>query len=111
MTVSTKTLTIITVDQRSDSQSQVQLNFNTPATVLDLLNANNISIFQECGGHGTCTTCQFKIRDNNENFSERSDIESERAMERGFLITERLACQTILNGSATIEIKAIQQED
>lgn len=111
MTVSTKTLTIITVDRQSDSQSHSQLNFSTPTTVLELLNANNIGIFQECGGSGTCTTCQFKIIDQVENFSKRSHIESERADERGFLAVERLACQTVLSGSATIEIRAIEKED
>ena len=105
MTVSTKTL-IVTVQQSdSDSESHYELNFDSPNTVLDLLNANNIGIHQECGGFGTCTTCQFEITKGLQHFSQRSEIELERASERNFLDNQRLACQSVIFDSASIKFK------
>ena len=96
MVHSTKTLTII--------GDFPELKFNGPTNVLELLNANNISINQSCGASGTCTTCRFFIRKGPESFSERSEVELERALERGFLKNERLSCQTTISDSAEIEI-------
>ena len=96
MVDSTKTLTIL-------GNSSV-LVFNKPTNVLDLLNANDISMNQSCGANGSCTTCRFFILKGLEFFSDRTEIELERAEERAFLENERLACQTIISDSAEIEI-------
>jgi len=93
---STKTLII--------PQNNVELQFEEPITVLDLLNANDISIDQSCGGFGICTTCRFFILKNPEAFSERNETEQERADERSFEKNERLSCQTEIFGNAEIEI-------
>jgi 2Fe-2S ferredoxin len=93
---STKTLTIL--------ENFVDLQFKEPVLVLDFLNANKISIDQSCGGNGTCTTCRFIVRDGLTSFSQRTETEQERADERNFLATERLACQTTICDSAVIEI-------
>lgn len=96
MVDSTKTLTIFKIFSK--------LEFSTPTNVLDFLNANSISINQSCGGNGACTTCRIFVRKGLEAFSERTELELERAEERDFLINERLACQCIISDSAEIEI-------
>ncbi len=96
MSDSTKTLQIL--------GNSKKIYFSQPQNLLELLNANNISISQSCGANGTCTTCRFFIRENPTAFSTRSEIESERAEERNFLVQERLACQTEIFDSATIEL-------
>ena len=96
MVHSTKTLTI--------SEKFIEIDFKTPSNVLELLNANKISINQSCGGMGTCTTCRFFIRKNKEAFSKRTELGTERAEERSFHDLERLSCQTEVFDSAEIEI-------
>jgi len=65
--------------------------FTNRCNLLDLLNEHKVSINQSCGGHGICTTCRIIIH--NGVTHERSDMERERASERRFLTSERLACQ------------------
>lgn len=96
MSDSTKTLII--------HKNNVELHFEQPIRLLDLLNANGIGINQSCGGYGICTTCRVFVRNGLTSFSERSDIELERAEERGFEQNERLCCQTIVCDNAEIEI-------
>ena len=96
MLVSTKTLTI-----RGQSDT---ISFKASENILDILNANKVSINQSCGASGSCTTCRIIIHSEKERFSERTEIEMERALERGFSENERLACQTKILDSATIEI-------
>lgn len=96
MADSTKTLSIF--------ENNVELQFDKPIRLLDLLNANEIDINQSCGGHGTCTTCRVFVRQGKESFSARTEIELERAEERGFENNERLSCQTIISDNAEIEI-------
>lgn len=93
---STKTLTIL--------NNSEEISFNKKINLLELLNANNISINQSCGGNGSCTTCRFFVRENPQNLSEISELELERRSERNFSKDERLACQTDLLGSVSIEI-------
>lgn len=72
--------------------------------LLDTLNANNVGIYQSCGANGSCTTCRVFILKGLENCSPRTEIEAERAEERGFAENERLACQTQVHGDIEIEI-------
>ncbi|MBC7465485.1 MAG: 2Fe-2S iron-sulfur cluster binding domain-containing protein [Bdellovibrio sp.] len=78
--------------------------FKANENLLDVLNDNKISINQSCGANGSCTTCRVFVRSDESCFSERSEIEIERTEERSFAENERLACQTYLLDSATIEI-------
>lgn len=96
MVVSTKTLTLL-------GQNRI-ISFKTNENLLDVLNANNVRINQTCGANGTCTTCRIITHSPASCFSERSEIELERAQERNFEDNERLSCQTNLLDSATIEI-------
>lgn len=96
MVHSTKTLTIL--------ENFVELKFEKPTNVLELLNAKGVGINQSCGGFGTCTTCHFFIRKGESSFSPRNELELERAEERGFASDERLACQTEIFDSAEVEI-------
>ena len=96
MPVSTKTLHIV---------GETKTFFFEPNTnLLTLLNANRVSINQACGANGSCTTCRVIVRNGLDKLSVRSEIETERADERQFSENERLACQTQLYDSVTIEI-------
>ena len=99
MLVSTKTLTI--------RGQLITILFKANENLLDILNANKISINQSCGANGSCTTCRIITHSEKKCFSERTETEAERALERRFLNTERLACQTNLLDSATIEIPQV----
>ncbi|MFZ3230174.1 MAG: 2Fe-2S iron-sulfur cluster-binding protein [Pseudobdellovibrio sp.] len=96
MVDSTKTLTII-------GQNRT-IFFKANECLLEILNANKISINQSCGANGSCTTCRVIIHSKSDFLSARTEIETERALERNFASNERLACQTLVLESVTIEI-------
>ena len=98
MSDSTKTLKI--------SNLLRSIEFKSSVNVLDLLNKNKIHINQSCGGSGSCATCQFIVLSGENNLSPRTEIESERAVERNFAQNERLACQTVIVGFVEIQIAA-----
>lgn len=100
MLVSTKTVRIV----QENSEDEVVLELESPINLLELLNANDISISQSCDGNGICTTCRVYVKDGLENLSERSELELERANERSFLKNERLCCQTEVSGTVTLVI-------
>ena len=100
MTVSTKTLRVIV--------NNLTLQCGEDENLLNLLNANNLSISQSCGGFATCTTCRVFILNGLENCGPRTDIEKERAEERNFALNERLACQTQIFGDVEIEILSFE---
>ncbi len=80
------------------------LEFSRGDNLLEILNANKVSISQSCDGNGSCTTCRVFVITGIENCTPRTEIEMERALERYFSENERLACQTFLNDNAEIEI-------
>jgi ferredoxin len=96
VTVSRKTLLV--------SVNNLSLQCNEDDNLLNILNANNLSISQSCGANATCTTCRVLVVKGIENCGPRTEIESERAEERGFAANERLACQTQVLGDIEIEI-------
>jgi ferredoxin len=101
---STKTLVVNILRSADDSASHVVIKFEGAVNLLKVLNANKIGISQECGGHGTCTTCRVRVQGPGACFSERTEIEKERADERRYSEAERLACQTEILDSAVIEL-------
>ena len=96
MTVSRKTLLI--------QENDALVEFNEGDNLLDTLNANKVGISQSCGGNGSCTTCAVLVLSGVTNCGPRTDLELERATERGFAANERLACQTVINGDLKIQI-------
>lgn len=107
MFVSTKTVTI----QKENSDEVLKVNFNHKTNLLELLNANNISISQSCDGNGICTTCRVYILEGKENVLPKSDIEVEHSNDRGFAPNERLCCQTEISGTIEIKIPESEPED
>lgn len=110
MTVSRKTLSVIRNLRRSDSMSHHVVQIEKNQTVLQVLNANNISIPQQCGGNGTCLTCRFVALSDESHFANVSDVENEILNERGFKSFEKLSCQTVILKDSEIEI-TIDDED
>lgn len=100
MFVSTKTVQIT----KESSEETSTVNFTEQINLLDLFNANNISISQSCGGYGICTTCRIFVTKGIENLTPKSETEIERAEERDFLPNERLCCQTEAFGSVEVTI-------
>ena len=107
MFVSTKTVTI----RKENSDEVLKVNFDDKTNLLELLNANNISISQSCDGNGICTTCRVYLLEGSENVSEKSEIEIEHSNDRGFSATERLCCQTEVSGSIEIKVPETESED
>ncbi len=103
MNDSTKTLRIQNINSEGIAQS-IEIKFNSPQNLLELLNAHNVGINQSCGGFGICTTCRVIVQSGQPNLSVPIEIESERAQERLFLSNERLCCQTELVGDVEISI-------
>jgi ferredoxin len=70
---------------------------------------NNIDIYTlvgkltQCGGYGQCGTCVVDITEGSENLSPRTAVEEKMLRKRPSSC--RLACQTIIQGSASVETK------
>lgn len=56
-----------------------------------------------CGGIGQCATCVVNIAEGADQLSPRTDFENRRLKKRPDSC--RLACQTMVNGSVTVETK------
>lgn len=75
---------------------------------------NNIDIYTfmgkltQCGGYGQCGTCVVDIVEGAQNMSPRTKIEEKMLRKRPS--TCRLACQTTIQGPATVETKPDKKE-
>lgn len=63
-------------------------------SLLEAIADAQISISHSCGGMGTCGTCRIVVEKGLQLLPARNELETEMAMDRGFLENERLACQT-----------------
>lgn len=72
-------------------------------SLLDFLIKKKVDINHSCGGFGTCGTCRVFVK-NYEILESRESIEQEMADDRGFLPSERLACQNHVIAGLVIEI-------
>ncbi len=70
---------------------------------------NNIDIYTfmgkltQCGGHGQCGTCVVDILEGTENLSPRTAVEEKMLRKRPSSC--RLACQTTIQGTVSVETK------
>lgn len=77
----------------------ISVLFTGPCSVLDVAMENAIEMAHSCGGNGTCGTCRVEVVDPPPDLEGRNEIELEMAQDRGFHVSERLACQlTARNG-------------
>jgi ferredoxin, 2Fe-2S len=74
-------------------------------TLLDLAEANNITLHHNCGGVCACTTCQVYIDTGMENLPEMSEREED-YIDRAIYprLESRLACQCVLSGPVTLTV-------
>ncbi|MEW5857696.1 MAG: 2Fe-2S iron-sulfur cluster-binding protein [Cyanobacteriota bacterium] len=56
-----------------------------------------------CGGYGQCGTCIVEIVEGMENLSPRTEVENRKLKKKPE--TYRLACQTLVNGPASVKTK------
>lgn len=73
-------------------------------TLLSCLLRAKVPIDHSCEGMGSCGTCRVIVVSEYEGLEDRTDLELEMATERGFEDNERLACQSLLQGSVRIKI-------
>lgn len=71
-------------------------------SLLEELRAHKVPVPFSCGGEGVCTTCRVIIISGE--VSPRTELERERANERGYDENERLSCQCKAE-SSFIELK------
>lgn len=76
--------------------------------VLDVALRAGIPLDHTCGGNGTCGTCLVDVVSGLELLGPRNEIEAEMAQDREFKDSERLACQTAVNVSLTVQLKSHQ---
>lgn len=99
---STKSLRVFKFFQ-SHKEFVREISLPQKGNLLEILNAHKISISQSCGGFASCTTCRILVTKGQDILGPRTEIEQERANERGFQQNERLACQTeILNDQTSV---------
>ena len=97
MVVSRKTLTVAETLFQDEVMLNIDVKTSNSVTILEILNANKVSINQSCGGNGTCGTCRILVSQKSDFVCEKSDYEIEVSRELNVLENQRLACQTELN--------------
>ena len=100
MTVSRKTLTLVETFFQEEVKLEIDVKTSTPMTLLEVFNANKISINQSCGGNGTCGTCRVEILRGLESLPGQTEVEKE----FNLLVNQRQSCQTELNSDLTVKI-------
>jgi 2Fe-2S ferredoxin len=71
-------------------------------TVLQVALSNKIPIHHTCDGMGSCTTCRIFVLEGDA--GPRTNLEQDRADERGFAEDERLACQVRAKPGLVIKV-------
>lgn len=97
MAVSRKTLTLTETLFQSEVMLDIDVKTSNSVTILDILNANKISINQSCGGSGTCGTCRIIVFQKSDFISPKSAYEIEVSQELNLLKDQRLSCQCEIN--------------
>ena len=110
MNVATKTLSVLKLNSEFSSAKLIgiaEIEIKQTENLLQILNAHNIGISQSCGGFATCATCRIIVTKGLGAMSERQEIETERALERGFSENERLACQVEILADPASDVEII----
>jgi len=77
------------------SPYNVRIECDGKSSLLQLILKEGLEINHSCGGHGACGTCRVIVEEIKAKLPPRSELEQERADERGFTDLERLACQLL----------------
>jgi ferredoxin len=104
-----------TPNQNSETMTIKFIKENREIVVADGANLrlkaleNNIDLYTlvgkltNCGGYGQCGTCVVEIVEGMENLSPRTEVESRKLKRKPE--NYRLACQTLVNGSVSVNTK------
>lgn len=71
----------------------IQIEIQGESCLLHLLVKNKVEISHVCGGFASCGTCRVHVESSPHDLPPRDGLELEMANDRGFVVTERLACQ------------------
>jgi ferredoxin len=97
MTVSRKTLTITETFFQQEVKLDIDVKRSSDLTLLDIFNANKISINQSCGGSGSCGTCRVEVDQKSKFILPLSEYENEVAVDLKLSPQQRLSCQAKIN--------------
>ena len=76
-----------------------------PGSLLDIAQANGITMGHNCGGNCACTTCHIIVKEGQENLSPMEPDEEDRLdMAEGLTLHSRLGCQAVIKGDVVVEI-------
>ncbi len=100
MTVSRKTLTLAETFFQEEVKLEIDVKRSNLVTILDILNANKVSINQTCGGSGTCGTCRIEIINSSNFLMQPSAYEMTAAIDLELLPDQRLSCQCEIDFSS-----------
>jgi 2Fe-2S ferredoxin len=100
MTVSRKTLTLAETFFQEEVKLEIDVKSSSPVTLLEIFNANKISINQSCGGNGTCGTCRVEIMQKTDYLKPQSQHEIEISQELALRPRERLSCQAEIDAAS-----------
>ncbi len=80
-------------------------------TILELSLMHGINHIHACGGNAKCSTCRVVVLENPENLSPPNQAEVKLSCRKGFADQVRLACQTKVQGDASIRRVVLDEDD
>ncbi len=90
---------------------EIDVAFDPDANLLSTLVDAGIPIDHLCGGRARCSTCRVYVSDGLDRVSDRNPEEAEMAVRLDLPDAVRLACQTIVGGSASVRRLVLDKID
>ncbi len=73
------------------------------SNLMKSLISSGIPVASSCGGDGICTKCRVKVIEGAHHLSPPNELEIRMHRDKHIPFTERLACQTEIRGSVTVD--------
>lgn len=83
---------------------EVNVKANPGETLLDVAIRLKLPLQHSCGGMGTCGTCRVLVREGLNHLPPPGEVENEIIQDRGFVNSERLACQNEPQDGLVVEV-------
>lgn len=83
---------------------EVEVKAHPGESLLDLAIRMKLPLQHSCGGMGTCGTCRVIVREGLGELTSPGEVEKEIIQDRGFVESERLACQNESQDGLVVEI-------
>jgi ferredoxin, 2Fe-2S len=89
--------------QISFAKSRPSIDVADGSNLMRALLNNGIPVASSCNGDGVCTKCRIKIISGKENLSPETDLEKDLRDIHDIPNSERISCQTTVNGPITVD--------